>query len=120
MKTMALAEEIAHEFGQVRLLINNAGIEVLGRGWKIPPDNWEQIMRVNIAGPVNMVRAFLPSMAESDEQGYIANICSIGSLISIPIQGAYIASMEVARASKNRTGHSQRSPGTPRPANRPP
>lgn len=90
--TEALAEEIERDFGPVRLLINNAGVEVLGRCWEIPDDMWSRIMRINVNGPVNMVRSFLPGMAAEGETAYLANICSIGSLISVPLQGAYLAS----------------------------
>jgi NAD(P)-dependent dehydrogenase (short-subunit alcohol dehydrogenase family) len=74
------------------MLINNAGVEMLGRGWEISADKWDRVMRVNVNGPVNMVRALLPGMAAHGKPGYLANVCSIGSLISIPLQGAYVAS----------------------------
>lgn len=90
--TDALAAEIARDLGPVRMLVNNAGVELLGRCWEITPQMWERIMRVNVDGPVNMVRSFLPAMARQEESAYIANVCSIGSLISLAIQGAYIAS----------------------------
>jgi NAD(P)-dependent dehydrogenase (short-subunit alcohol dehydrogenase family) len=90
--TESLADEVERDFGRVRLLINNAGIEVLGRCWEIPDEMWSRIMRINVNGPVNMVRAFLPGMAKQADTSYLANVCSIGSLISIPMQGGYIAS----------------------------
>jgi NAD(P)-dependent dehydrogenase (short-subunit alcohol dehydrogenase family) len=90
--TQSLAAEVERDFGQVRLLINNAGIEALGRCWEIPDEMWSRIMRINVNGPVNMVRAFLPGMAKQADTSYLANVCSIGSLISIPLQGGYIAS----------------------------
>lgn len=38
-----------------------------------------------------MVRAFLPAMANNTGRTCIANVCSIGALVSVPMQGAYIA-----------------------------
>ncbi|OYU34703.1 SDR family oxidoreductase [Novosphingobium sp. PASSN1] len=90
--TSLLAEQVRRDVGPVRMLINNAGVEMLGRGWEISADKWDRIMRINVNGPVNMVRAFLPGMAAHSQPGYVANVCSIGSLISIPMQSAYVAS----------------------------
>ncbi len=87
-----LADDAYGEFGEVRLLINNAGIETVGYSWEIPIERWEQTLDVNIHGVIHGVRAFVPRMLASGRPGFIANTASIGALGMMPIQTAYILS----------------------------
>ena len=88
----ALAQITQETYGAVRLLINNAGVETLGRTWDIPALTWGNTISVNMLGPVHAVRAFMPGLIAAGQRAFIANVCSIGSLISSPIQSAYISS----------------------------
>lgn len=87
-----LADQAFAKFGQVNLLVNNAGIEMLGFSWEIPADQWEKILNVNIHGVVHGVRAFLPRMLESGEPGIVANLSSLAGVSIAPIQASYIMS----------------------------
>lgn len=88
----ALAVETYRTFGSVRLLINNAAIETLGHAWDVTSERWQQTLAVNLLGPIHAVGAFVPRMVEAGEQAFIANVGSLGSLLSMPIQSAYITS----------------------------
>lgn len=88
----ALASKTHDTFGDVRLLINNAGIETLGYTWEIPAALWEKTLAINIHGVIHGVRAFTPRMIESGKKCFIANVSSIGSLGMMPIQTSYILS----------------------------
>ena len=88
----ALAEKTQNHFGDVTLLINNAGIETLGFSWEIPAAQWEKILGVNIHGVVNGVNAFAGSMVDSGKRCIIANMSSIGGVGVAPIQASYIMS----------------------------
>ena len=57
-----LADAAEKAFGDVRLLINNAGIETLGYSWELSAEAWEKIIGININGVVQGVRAFAPRM----------------------------------------------------------
>lgn len=85
-----LAETVYARHGDVRLLINNAGIETIGYSWEIPADRWETTLNVNIHGVVHGVRAFAPRMLASGKESWIANLASMGAFSVMPCQTAYI------------------------------
>lgn len=84
---------VTHEtFGDVTLLVNNAGIETLGFVWELPAALWEKTLNINIHGAIHGVRAFAPRMLESGKRAWIANTSSIGGLGIMPIQTSYVLS----------------------------
>lgn len=87
-----LAATVHAHFGDVRLLVNNAGIETLGLTWEIPAERWERTLDVNIHGVVHGVRAFAPRMLASGRPACIANLASVGAFGVMPTQTAYIMS----------------------------
>ncbi len=87
-----LADAAFEHYGEVRLLINNAGIETLGFIWEIPAALWDKTLDINIHGAVHGVRAFAPRMIGSGKPGFIANTASIGGLGIMPVQTSYIMS----------------------------
>jgi NAD(P)-dependent dehydrogenase (short-subunit alcohol dehydrogenase family) len=87
-----LADRAYAEFGDVTLLVNNAGIETLGFVWELSVERWEQTLGVNIHGVIHGVRAFAPRMLKSARETYIANVSSVGGLGMMPVQTPYILS----------------------------
>jgi short-subunit dehydrogenase len=87
-----LAAQTHTAFGDVRLLINNAGVETMGLVWDIPADLWERTFRINVLGVVSGVRAFAPRMLERGVPAYIANVASVGGLSIFPVETPYICS----------------------------
>lgn len=84
---------VTHEtFGDVTLLVNNAGIETLGFCWELPAAVWEKTLNINIHGAIHGVRAFAPRMLEAGKRAWIANTASIGGLGMMPIQTSYVLS----------------------------
>jgi NAD(P)-dependent dehydrogenase (short-subunit alcohol dehydrogenase family) len=94
----ALAAQVLEQHGNVRLLVNNAGIETLGFSWELSAAQWDRALGVNIRGVVNGVRAFVPGMIAAGEPGFIANTSSIGGLSIMPVQTAYIMSKHAVLA----------------------
>jgi NAD(P)-dependent dehydrogenase (short-subunit alcohol dehydrogenase family) len=88
----ALAAITRERFGDVTLLMNNAGIETLGLVWELPAPLWEKTLQVNIHGVIHGVRAFVPGMLAAGRKAWIANTSSIGGLGMMPIQTSYILS----------------------------
>ncbi len=88
----ALADKTRSHFGDVTLLVNNAGIETLGFSWEIPAAQWDKILKINIHGVVNGVNAFAGAMINSGKRCVIANMSSIGAVSIAPIQASYIMS----------------------------
>lgn len=93
-----LAGRVYDTFGEVRLLVNNAGVETVGFSWEIPADTWERTLAININGVVHGVRAFAPRMIASGERAFIANTSSVGGLGIMPVQTAYIMSKHAVLA----------------------
>jgi NAD(P)-dependent dehydrogenase (short-subunit alcohol dehydrogenase family) len=87
-----LAAITRERFGDVTLLVNNAGIETLGFAWELPALLWEKTLQVNIHGVIHGVRAFVPGMLAAGKRAWIANTSSIGGLGMMPIQTSYIVS----------------------------
>lgn len=74
-----MAKTLDKEFGRLDGLLHNAGL--LGR---ITPfeqydaELWEQVMQVNINGPVWMTQALLPLLKQSDDASIIFTSSSVG------------------------------------------
>lgn len=87
-----LAQRAYDAFGEVTLLVNNAGIEMLGYAWEIPAATWEKTLAINVLGVIQSVRAFAPRMIATGKRAWIANVGSVGSLGMMPIQTSYMVS----------------------------
>lgn len=92
------AQEVHERFGNVRLLINNAGIETVGYTWEIPAERWDATLDINIHGVVHGVRAFMPRMIASGEECWVANLSSVGGFGQMPIQTSYIMSKHAVQS----------------------
>lgn len=87
-----LAEAAWDRFGEVRLVINNAGIETIGFSWDVPAETWDRAIDINIRGVVHGSRIFARRMLEAGTAGYIANVASVGALGMMPTQAPYMMS----------------------------
>jgi short-subunit dehydrogenase len=93
-----LATEVHSTWGDVRLLINNAGIETIGNSWEIPLERWEATLNINVHGVIHGVRAFAPRMLASGKPAWIANLSSVGAFSVMPTQTAYILTKHAVEA----------------------
>ena len=65
-----------NSLGAPDLLINNAGvINTNAPLWQVPPEEFEQVMRVNVSGPFTVIRHFLPGMINAGK-GIVVNMSS--------------------------------------------
>lgn len=88
--------EIEAGGAQVGVLINSAGIAYPGYVEHLPVSVFQRVMQVNFMGTVHTVKALLPYLLERGE-GYIVNISSLCSLISVFGYTAYGASKFAVR-----------------------
>ena len=93
-----LAETTHSTWGDVRLLMNNAGVETLGFVWEMPAALWDRTLAININAVVHGVRAFAPRMIAAGKPAFIANTSSIGGLGTMPVQTSYIMSKHAVLA----------------------
>jgi NAD(P)-dependent dehydrogenase (short-subunit alcohol dehydrogenase family) len=94
-----LAETAFAAFGQVRVVVNNAGVEATGYTWEMTPAHWEAVIAVNLLGVFHGVHAFVPRLLAQGTPASIVNLSSIAALSSgPPQQSAYNASKHGVQA----------------------
>ncbi|MCL1697544.1 3-ketoacyl-ACP reductase [Lysinibacillus sp. BPa_S21] len=84
-------ESIRSELGAIDILVNNAGISKFGNFMDLTPEEWTNIIDVNVKGVYYTTRAVLPEMIERNT-GDIINISSTAGQKGAPITSAYSAS----------------------------
>lgn len=67
---------ILERYGQIDVLVNNAGITVDASLKKMTPEQWQQVVDANLTSVFNVTRNVLPAMLERN-YGRIINISSI-------------------------------------------
>ena len=75
----AMVEKVLNDFGQVDILINNAGMNWDGVVWKMSEEQWDRVINVDLKGTFNYTRAVTPVFREQGS-GKIVNITSINGL----------------------------------------
>lgn len=76
----SVAQKAIAAFGQVDVLVNNAGYGVNGAIEEVSEDEFEPMFQTNIYGLIRTTRAFLPHFRKRGS-GHIFNLSSIGGLI---------------------------------------
>jgi NAD(P)-dependent dehydrogenase (short-subunit alcohol dehydrogenase family) len=79
----AMVEAVTRHYGQIDLLINNAGIIVVAPVADLTHDDFERVMAANFWGTFNPTLAVLPGM-RTRGAGRIVNITSIGGKLAMP------------------------------------
>ena len=82
---------IVEKFGELQILINNAGINIRKAVTDFTLDEWHQVMDTNLTSVFLMCRAFIPRL-KGQGYGRILNLTSIMSHVAIAGRTAYCAS----------------------------
>ncbi|MGI1837647.1 SDR family oxidoreductase [Lactococcus garvieae] len=78
-------------FGPTDLLVNNAGIMLLGNILTQDPAEWSRMMDTNVLGVLNGMQIVLPQMVER-QGGTIINVSSLAGKKTFVNHAAYVAS----------------------------
>ena len=92
----AWADQVVAELGAVHVLINNAGVALIGDVVSMELADIASIMDVDFWGVVHGTKAFLPHLIAGGE-GHIVTISSVFGLIGVPSQSAYNAAKFAVR-----------------------
>jgi short-subunit dehydrogenase len=80
----------------LNILINNAGVALLGQFTEVEQAQMEWLFNINFWGLVHSTRAFLPHLSRQGE-AHIVNLSSIFGIIAPPGQSAYAAAKFAVR-----------------------
>lgn len=83
-------EEILDKEGKIDVLVNNAGAGITGPVEEIPDEEIRKNFNTNFFGPLNVIKAVLPSMRKN-KGGTIINITSLAGYMGLPYRGVYSA-----------------------------
>ena len=90
------ARQVERDFGRASLLINNAGVALMGRFDEVTLEDMRWLIEINFWGVVYGCKFFLP-LLEREPDAHIVNLSSVFGLIGPPGQTAYAASKFAVR-----------------------
>lgn len=96
-QVLALREKAYDTFGQVDVLMNNAGIGRPTGAWS-ERDNWQSVLSVNLWGVINGTQAFTQRMLEQHTPGLVINTGSKQGITMPPGNPAYNVSKAGVKA----------------------
>lgn len=82
---------VIDQFGEISVLVNNAGIQVYGDIVNTSEDQWDHVMNVNLKSYFLCGKEAIPSMLKNDT-GVIINVSSVQAFISQQNVAAYTTS----------------------------
>ncbi len=86
------AEQVLFEFGEIDVLVNNAGIFLPGAISEEDEGVFEKTMHTNLFSAYYLTRALLPNMKEHGRPAHIFNMCSTASITAYANGGSYCIS----------------------------
>jgi short-subunit dehydrogenase len=87
----AFPEDVLRAHGRVTLLVNNAGVALIGKFDQVSMADFEWLMNINFWAPVRLTRAFMFAL-QREPAAHIVNISSIFGIIGPPGNVPYAAS----------------------------
>ncbi|KIP04228.1 hypothetical protein PHLGIDRAFT_25699 [Phlebiopsis gigantea 11061_1 CR5-6] len=100
-------DKIYDKWGEVAVLMNNAGIGPRGSSWD-GLDNWHKVFDVNVFGVVNVQQAFVPSLLAQENPAMIINTGSKQGITNPPGNAAYNASKAAVKSLTEGLAHELR------------
>ncbi|TBW37430.1 SDR family oxidoreductase [Siculibacillus lacustris] len=89
-ETRGLAAQALEAFGNIDILVNDAGLQYVAPIVDFPDEKWELLQAVLLDAPFHLTKAVLPGMLER-KWGRIVNVSSVMGMIAAPHKPAYVA-----------------------------
>lgn len=83
--------DVVKEFGKVDVCVNNAGISKDNLLLRMTPEQWDEVMDINLKSVFNMTKQVIRPMMKA-KSGSIINMSSVIGLMGNAGQGSYAAS----------------------------
>ena len=103
-------DTVLSEAGRIDLLVNNAGVGLIGGAEESSLDQAKSLFEVNLFGLIRMTKAVLPIMRRQ-QAGRIVNISSVMGLIPAPFMALYAASKHAVEGYSESLDHEIRGSG---------
>jgi NAD(P)-dependent dehydrogenase (short-subunit alcohol dehydrogenase family) len=88
---LALAARIHADHGSADVVMNVAGVSTWGTIDRLTHADWEQMIDVDLRGPISVLEAFVPPMIAAGRGGHVVNVSSAAGLLGLPWHAAYSA-----------------------------
>jgi short-subunit dehydrogenase len=108
----AFAQAAIAAHPSLNIIINNAGVALLGQFHEIDQAQMDWLFNINFWGAVHSTRAFLPHLATRQE-AHIVNVSSIFGIVAPPGQTAYAAAKFALRGFSESLRHELQMAGSP-------
>jgi 3-oxoacyl-[acyl-carrier protein] reductase len=86
-----LVAEVLKEFGKIDICVNNAGISKDNLLLRMSPDQWDDVMNINLKSVYNMTKHVIRPMMKA-KSGSIINMSSVIGIMGNAGQSSYAAS----------------------------
>jgi 3-oxoacyl-[acyl-carrier protein] reductase len=87
----SFVNDVMKEFGSVDICVNNAGISKDNLLLRMTPEQWDDVMQINLKGAFNMTKQVIRPMMKA-KSGSIINMSSVIGLMGNAGQSSYAAS----------------------------
>ncbi|HKJ93772.1 MAG TPA: SDR family NAD(P)-dependent oxidoreductase [Longimicrobiales bacterium] len=85
-----VVRNVEQRLGAVDMLVNNAGLELVGPLEELDPEAIDRILALNLRAPLAMAHAALPGMIRR-RRGHIVNMASLAGHLHPPFYETYVA-----------------------------
>ena len=104
-ETEKVVTAVMEKYGQIDLLMNNAGVAVPGNGINLPLRDWEWIVQTNLMSHIYFMRQVIPIMLKQGTHCNIMNTCSVAGVLNFVGMVPYYTTKHAAVALAESTNY---------------